>query len=89
MKKLDLQNKDIPLLLTIFYRWRIRESDTSNNWLQYFNYQEETFQLRGCEHFQETFVEDSTDKFLGKNEVRTSENMKFQSDSGIDEDCPN
>ena len=34
-------------------------------------------------------MEDSTDKFLDKNEVRTSENSRFQSDSDIDEDCPN
>ena len=90
MKRLYLQNKDIPLPRTTLYRKRIRESNTSNNSDQNTSTtQGEILELKSCEHFQENFVEDSTDKFLDKNEVRTSESSRFQSDSDIDEDCPN
>ena len=90
MKKLYLQNKDTPLQRTTLYRKRIRESNTSNNSDQNTSTtQEEILQLKSCEHFQETFAEHSNDKFLDKNEVRTSENSRFQSDSDIDEDCLN
>ena len=90
MKKLYLQNKDIPLPRTTLYRKRIRETNASSNSDQNTSTtQEKIFQLKSCEHFQETSAKDSTDKFLDKNEMRTSENSGFQSDSDIDEDCPN
>ena len=85
-----MQNKDIPLPRTTLYRERIKESDTSDNSDQNSSTtQEEILQLKSCEYFQETFAEDSTDKFLDKNEVKTSENSRFQSDSDIDQNCPN